>query len=215
MQFDEKHRKNLSISGSAYRQIQRDYEKVHGKKCSDCKEIKPVAEFDFLNRERESRVSVCKLCKKIRFATWYQTDSAKESNHRRYVKHYSTEKRKLTSRITMNNHRAGWYAELLKRGLNKCSVCGYDKNTGALDLHHINEKNKLLNLSACYSRAFNEKRYGAELDKCICLCANCHRELHSPHKNHTMQEFIDNPRINLHILETMETLNNNPVCTQH
>jgi predicted HNH restriction endonuclease len=57
----------------------------------------------------------------------------------------------------------------------KCSICGYDKCSAALDFHHLNplekeSKNDLRNLSW--------DRLKIELDKCILVCANCHREIH-------------------------------------
>jgi len=57
-----------------------------------------------------------------------------------------------------------------------CSKCGYNKCIGALDFHHVNpsEKNPFYSL---FKTIFNE-RLKKELDKCILLCSNCHRELH-------------------------------------
>ena len=57
-----------------------------------------------------------------------------------------------------------------------CSKCGYDKCIGALDFHHLNPQEKDVNYSL-FKTIFNE-RLKKELDKCILLCSNCHRELH-------------------------------------
>jgi len=59
----------------------------------------------------------------------------------------------------------------------RCVVCGYRKYTGALDLHHIDGSRKEFGLSACgLTRSW--KKTKAEADKCVLVCANCHRELH-------------------------------------
>ena len=58
----------------------------------------------------------------------------------------------------------------------ECSNCGYNKCIGSLDFHHLDPKEKDLNYSL-FKTIFN-KRLTDELDKCILLCANCHRELH-------------------------------------
>lgn len=58
----------------------------------------------------------------------------------------------------------------------ECKKCGYNKCIGSLDFHHINPNEKDMNYSA-FKTIFN-KRLTNELDKCILLCANCHRELH-------------------------------------
>lgn len=57
-----------------------------------------------------------------------------------------------------------------------CKKCGYNKCPGALDFHHVDPKEKEVNYSL-FKTIFN-KRLTDELDKCILLCANCHRELH-------------------------------------
>lgn len=60
----------------------------------------------------------------------------------------------------------------------KCSKCGYDQNIHALDFHHLDPKAKELNISRdALSKPWEQVK--KELDKCILLCANCHREVHS------------------------------------
>ena len=58
----------------------------------------------------------------------------------------------------------------------KCEKCGYNKCSWAFEFHHINSDDKDFGISS-YSTLTWEK-IKTELDKCIMLCANCHRELH-------------------------------------
>lgn len=58
----------------------------------------------------------------------------------------------------------------------KCQVCGYDKCKDALDFHHLDSSKKGYNIGQS-SKSFQSKK--DELDKCIMLCANCHREFHA------------------------------------
>jgi hypothetical protein len=59
----------------------------------------------------------------------------------------------------------------------KCVYCGYDRCSAALDFHHFDEKTKSFGLSQRgLTRSW--ERTKEELEKCILLCANCHRELH-------------------------------------
>ncbi|MDO8435975.1 MAG: HNH endonuclease signature motif containing protein [bacterium] len=57
----------------------------------------------------------------------------------------------------------------------QCQICGYNKYQGALDLHHINGKKEFGIADKGYTRSW--KKIKAELDKCILVCANCHREI--------------------------------------
>ena len=58
-----------------------------------------------------------------------------------------------------------------------CQRCGYDKYQGALEFHHLNPKEKDFNPSQLKRYTFDDKTK-FELDKCILVCANCHREIH-------------------------------------
>ena len=59
-----------------------------------------------------------------------------------------------------------------------CQVCGYDRCLEALEFHHLDPTQKDFGLSnKGYTRSWEKVR--AEADKCILLCANCHREFHA------------------------------------
>jgi len=57
----------------------------------------------------------------------------------------------------------------------KCA-CGYDRYYGALEFHHTDPNGKDFQMGGNYSRTWEYIK--TELDKCILICANCHRELH-------------------------------------
>jgi hypothetical protein len=60
---------------------------------------------------------------------------------------------------------------------NRCVVCQYSRCLKALEFHHIESDKKDFGISAKgYTRSW--KIILKELDKCILLCANCHREVH-------------------------------------
>lgn len=58
----------------------------------------------------------------------------------------------------------------------KCEKCGYDKCTAALEFHHTNPLLKDLDPSKALTRSWENAK--KELDKCILICSNCHREIH-------------------------------------
>ena len=60
----------------------------------------------------------------------------------------------------------------------KCCICGYSKYQGVLEFHHLNPNEKDFGIgSKGYTRSWEEVK--TELDKCILVCSNCHREIHA------------------------------------
>ncbi len=63
---------------------------------------------------------------------------------------------------------------LLKGG--KCEKCGYSKCLSALEFHHVNPKEK--DPRFIHWKNFSDIKIQKELDGCILVCSNCHREIH-------------------------------------
>lgn len=60
----------------------------------------------------------------------------------------------------------------------KCQVCGYESCIQALDFHHLDPTKKSFGISAKgFSRSW--EKIQKELEKCVLICANCHREIHA------------------------------------
>lgn len=60
----------------------------------------------------------------------------------------------------------------------KCQFCGYSKYIGALDFHHVNPATKDFGLSM--DQIYRSWKVTInEIDKCVIVCANCHREIHA------------------------------------
>jgi hypothetical protein len=57
----------------------------------------------------------------------------------------------------------------------RCQVCGYSRCSQALEWHHLDPASKDLELSGG-TLAIATLR--AEAQKCLLVCANCHREIH-------------------------------------
>lgn len=59
-----------------------------------------------------------------------------------------------------------------------CELCGYSKCIDALEFHHKDPNEKDFGIAAKgYTRSWEKVK--EELDKCIMVCSNCHRELHA------------------------------------
>lgn len=61
----------------------------------------------------------------------------------------------------------------------QCALCGYNKNIQALEMHHINPDEKEFTFSKT-QEYHNWEELSKEMQKCVLLCANCHREVHYP-----------------------------------
>ena len=85
------------------------------------------------------------------------------------------ERQKLIEKKAEQKHKAVEY----KGGC--CEKCGYDKYIGALDFHHLDPKEKDFSISNKLGCSWNKIK--KELDKCILVCSNCHREIHKEIRN--------------------------------
>lgn len=69
-------------------------------------------------------------------------------------------------------------SNLIKVFNSKCCICGFDKWQSALEFHHVNPEDKEFGLTVNTTTKALEKQL-AEARKCILVCANCHRGIHS------------------------------------
>lgn len=58
-----------------------------------------------------------------------------------------------------------------------CVYCKYSKCISALEFHHLDPKKKDFNISKSRQTSFDKIK--KELEKCILVCSNCHREIHA------------------------------------
>ena len=87
----------------------------------------------------------------------------------------------------------------------KCEICDYDKNISALEFHHINPEEKDFAISAFKCGWEDMKK---ELDKCMLVCATCHREIHNPQS--TLEDFKKLMEVHKeHVILKMETYKRN------
>lgn len=75
--------------------------------------------------------------------------------------------------------RREWFLEL-KKTL-KCEHCGVQDHR-VLDFHHKDASSKVTEVSRLGSNGFSKETIMKEIEKCIVICANCHRIEHYEEK---------------------------------
>ena len=101
---------------------------------------------------------------------WYQKNKHREDYK---AKDIATKKR-------LRKERLEWWLEYKKQF--KCERCKND-DTRVLDFHHEDAKVKEYNVSEMACRGLSKETIMKELEKCVCLCSNCHRILHYEERN--------------------------------
>ena len=87
----------------------------------------------------------------------------------------------ISDKITPKKRDTSSYRREVKRKLieykgGKCQVCGYNRCQEALEFHHLDPSQKDFTISGG-TKSFESLK--PEVDKCILVCANCHREIHA------------------------------------
>ena len=87
----------------------------------------------------------------------------------------------VSDKITPKKRDTSLYRREVKRKLieykgGKCQICGYNRCQEALEFHHLDPSQKDFTISGG-TKSFESLK--PEVDKCILVCANCHREIHA------------------------------------
>lgn len=74
-----------------------------------------------------------------------------------------------------------------------CQCCSYNICNEALELHHINPSQKELSFGSIRANPISWIKIVGELNKCILVCSNCHREIHHNNRQLPNQYASFNP----------------------
>lgn len=130
---------------------------------------------------------MCRKCGIVKSVTEFHKRVGKQDNYHSYCKKCAIEGSKkayrdLNQKEWMEEQARNTAIALLKiidliREKYGCIVCG-EKCVFCLDFHHINPKTKIKAVSSIASTK-NITKTIIEINKCVVLCANCHRKFHS------------------------------------
>ena len=141
------------------------------KQCSKCEQFKEPTEFNSSKDRKDGLTSWCKICVRNRSKIWYNDNS---------------EKVKYKESVTRKGKRE-WILGI--KSSKSCEKCG-ETHPSCMDFHHLDPTQKDFSISnALYKLHYTRELILAELEKCIVLCANCHRIFH--HEERTYGASID------------------------
>lgn len=100
--------------------------------------------------------------------------------------------------------------ELIKAKGGECEICGYKKNIAALEFHHLDPNTKSFQLDSRNLSNTSPSKLLEEVDKCILVCANCHRELHNEHLNEDNITYLLNEMTSKH--HALKHKNKTTIC---
>lgn len=130
------------------------------KQCVGCNENLSLDLFSFRNKAKGTLQSRCKKCYNL--------------YNRHYYKNF--ERDKQITRVGKNTKKLRERYQTWK-SQQSCCVCREDA-VECLDLHHVDPKEKDGNISLLL--AYNSwNRVVEEIQKCVVVCSNCHRKIHS------------------------------------
>ena len=135
-------------------------------KCYRCKKEKTEAEFNKESRQKNGLSICCKECNKLACKEYYR------KNKEEHIKICGRNKRKyyksLKQRLTHLKSVVG------------CQIEGCDETEACcLDFHHIYADEKEFLVSRMLGNVCSWPKLAAEIIKCVLVCANCHRKIHS------------------------------------
>ena len=144
------------------------------KKCCKCDIVKPLSEFNQQKQRKDGLTSWCKICVRNRCKEWYNENSEK-------VKYKESKTRKSKRK---------WIHDIKTN--NPCRKCG-ESHHACIDFHHVDPSKKDFTIgNALYKLHYTVELILEELEKCIPLCANCHRIFHHEERAYdiTLEEFL-------------------------
>ena len=103
---------------------------------------------------------LCKHCGETKRSMFYK----KNKTNCKKCQAKITEKKRVANRELLLEYKGG-----------KCEHCGYNRYRGALEFHHKDPAEK--DPTGLRKRSLDALK--KEVDKCVLLCANCHREEHA------------------------------------
>lgn len=123
-----------------------------------------------------NRRTHCLSCKPWRGRVILTDDERIERNKEKCAVYYALHKTDLNAAQSKRKVETCFLKKKkLTTMIGGCQLCGYNKNQRNLAFHHLSDKK--FNITA-NEFAYSPPKLAEELVKCICVCHNCHGEIH-------------------------------------
>jgi transcription elongation factor Elf1 len=134
------------------------------KTCCLCRLSRPHSDFNRATKRKDGLQPACRECNAARSRLYYQTHT---EAHRETTRKRRQERRRLTKQRIDDI-----------KGRLECRVCG-ESDIVCLDFHHLDPAKKEFDIAMAMNDEWPWETVLAEIRKCVCLCANCHRKVHA------------------------------------
>ena len=157
------------------------------KVCNKCGIEKPKTEFNKSSSSKDGLFGYCRECANTKSREWYHQNRERvkiiqqryKEAHPDKVKE-TLEKRRDKKVLYQKQRYDSHKAHLISLKL-PCAKCGESRHY-VIDFHHINPDEKSFNVSESYTGR-SICKMEAEVNKCVCMCRNCHTEFHHIYGN--------------------------------
>lgn len=125
------------------------------KQCFRCNQTKPLEDFSWRNKTKNTRHSWCKVCRKEYDAAQWKSGNKKKT----------TIEKRQTNRLKLEQYLVDYWKT------HPCVDCG-ETNIIKLDFDHLRDKKA--NLANMIANQCSIKTIATEIEKCEVVCKNCH-----------------------------------------
>lgn len=133
------------------------------KKCTICKKTLELTEFNKKKRNKDGLQNVCRECNREKSRLYYL-------HNREHHLHVMKEKKKKYIKRNI---------KLINRIKSKgCATCD-ENDICCMDFHHMDDNKEFTISKAVTGDKTSIKTILTEIQKCACICANCHRKVHA------------------------------------
>lgn len=140
--------------------------------CYDCKRTLPLDEFFKNKTTKDGYQSICKNCSRIRHQKYQKSHPEKMREYSKTHWHkYRLEK------LNRDRIRMDAWQDFLDSLKTPCAKCG-ESRVWVIQFHHKDPSEKAFSIGGGQNAHKSKEAVIQESQKCVCLCANCHKEFH-------------------------------------